>query len=122
MVEQIYLEKLKKWYRLYQANKLDINSIKEYVDFFSKSKLPNEWFLQQFSSNCNKEKIFYYKGVWNLFALVLVKRGIKKIEKNLVKLLEFLYEPYFDWYRIIQYFILKIKKFLKKLLSTLLNL
>lgn len=106
MNDKLYIKKLGCWNKLWKKEKLNKSFIEEYVNFFSKSPLPNSWFLQQFNNDKNVKDIFRFKGNWELFALVLVDRGISKLNENLIDLLEFLYEPYYTSYKTIQQFIL----------------
>lgn len=106
MNDKLYIKKLGCWNKLWKKEKLNKSLIEEYVNFFSKSPLPNSWFLQQFNNDKNVEEVFCLKENWELFALVLVDRGISKLNENLIDLLEFLYEPYYTSYKTIQQFIL----------------
>lgn len=106
MNDKLYIKKLGCWNKLWKKEKLNKSLIEEYVNFFSKSPLPNSWFLQQFNNDKNVEEVFCLKENWELFALVLVDRGISKLNENLIDLLEFLYEPYYISYKTIQQFIL----------------
>lgn len=106
MNDKLYIKKLGCWNKLWKKEKLNKSLIEEYVNFFSKSPLPNSWFLQQFNNDKNVEEVFCLKENWELFALVLVDRGISKLNENLIDLLEFLYEPYYISYKTTQQFIL----------------
>lgn len=104
MNENKYINKLKFWHITLKLNKMNDLLLKQYVNFFSSSVLPNNWFLQQFKPNARD--IFRIKANWELFARVLVDRGVKKLGDNLVDMLEFLYEPYYNSCDIARKFIL----------------
>lgn len=55
---------------------------KSFIIMFAESKLPNDFFIQQF--NYDVKAPFYEKKYWDSFAKILVYRGLEKT-KNVHK-------------------------------------
>lgn len=71
------------------------NNKEEMIDFFANSELPNTWFLQQFSKPPHNKYPFYQKQYWELFAKIIIKRGVKSIKKEDILILNWFQE--FNW-------------------------
>lgn len=86
-----YFRILKKW----DNYTLNSDEKEKIIDFFANSKLDNKFFIHPFSCNSEKNRnvILYRKHYWSLFSLVLIRRGIDKIQDVLKEFLTMVVEP-----------------------------
>lgn len=91
----------------------------ELVDFFVNSELPNMWFLQHFIPPY--EYPFHKKKYWELFANVIVKRGVESISKEDVILMTWFQDGHWPGFFEILVFIRENTAFFKDFFLTSIN-